>query len=125
MNENELSKIIVDSCLKVHRALGPGLLESVYENVLAFELRKRGLKVEQQKTLPVIYEGIKMDVGFRLDLLVNDKVIIELKSTENLTPMFYKVTTNYLKLSEKKLALLVNFNVELIKNGIRRIVNNL
>lgn len=125
MHENEIAKIIVDACLKVHRALGPGLLESVYEEVLAYELRKRGLKVEQQKPLPVIYDDIKMKVGFRTDLLVDDKVIVELKSVEALAPIMFKITTNYLKLSDKKLALLVNFNVELIKNGIRRIVNNL
>lgn len=125
MNENELSKIIVDACLKVHRAMGPGLLENVYEEILAYELTKRGLKVERQKPVPVYYDEVKMKVGYRLDLLVNDKVIIELKSVEKLIAIHFKVTTNYLRLSNKKLAILVNFNVELIKNGIRRIVNNL
>ena len=125
MNENQIAKIIVDACLKIHKALGPGLLESVYEEVLYYELTQRGLYVERQKSLPVIYNGIKMKVGFRLDLLVEDKVIIELKSVEAFAPIMFKITTNYLKLSDKKLALLVNFNVELIKNGLRRIVNGL
>ena len=125
MNENEIARIIVDSCLKIHKALGPGLLESVYEEVLAYELTQRGLKVERQKQLPVIYNDMKMKVGFRLDLLVENKVIVELKSVEALAPIMFKITTNYLKLSDKKLALLVNFNVELIKNGIKRIVNGL
>ena len=125
MNENEIAKIIVDACVKVHKALGPGLLESVHEEVLAYELRKRGLTVDQQNPLPVIYDEVTMKVGFRIDLLVNNKVIVEIKSVERTTPLFFKITTNYLNLSERKLALLVNFNVELIKNGIRRIVNNL
>jgi len=125
MYENEISAIILDASIKVHKALGPGLLESVYEEVLAYELKKRGLKVEQQKSLPVFYEDVKMEVGFRLDLLVNDKVIIELKSVEELRRVHYKITTNYLKLSKKKLALLINFNVKLLKDGYHRIVNNL
>jgi len=125
MNENEIARIIVDSCLKIHKALGPGLLESVYEEVLAYELTQRGLKVERQQQLPVIYNDMKMKVGFRLDLLVENKVIVELKSVEALAPIMFKITTNYLKLSDKKLPLLVNFNVELIKNGIKRIVNGL
>ena len=125
MNENEIARIIVDSCLKIHKALGPGLLESVYEEVLAYELTQRGLKVERQQQLPVIYNDMKMKVGFRLDLLVENKVIFELKSVEALAPIMFKITTNYLKLSDKKLPLLVNFNVELIKNGIKRIVNGL
>ncbi|MEM1120434.1 MAG: GxxExxY protein [Bacteroidota bacterium] len=125
MNENEIAKIVVDASLKVHKALGPGLLESVYEEVLTYELRNRGMKVERQKPLPVYYENIKMEVGFRIDLLVNDKVIVELKSVEEIATIHFKVTTNYLELSKKKLALLINFNVQLIKNGIRRIVNNL
>ena len=125
MNENEIARIIVDSCLKINKALGPGLLESVYEEVLAYELTQRGLKVERQQQLPVIYNDMKMKVGFRLDLLVENKVIVELKSVEALAPIMFKITTNYLKLSDKKLPLLVNFNVELIKNGIKRIVNGL
>lgn len=125
MHENEISAIILDASIKVHKTLGPGLLESVYENVLTYELRKRGLIVDQQKPLPVFYDDVKMEVGFRLDLLVNDKVIVELKSVEGLHQLHYKITTNYLKLSKKKLALLINFNVELLKDGYHRIVNNL
>ncbi|HHH49874.1 MAG TPA: GxxExxY protein [Saprospiraceae bacterium] len=125
MYENEIAKIIIDASLKVHKALGAGLLESVYEEVLTYELKSRGLEVERQKNMPVFYKGIKMKVGFRTDLIVNDKVIIELKSVKELTPLMFKVTTNYLKLSNKKLALLINFNVVLIKDGIKRIVNNL
>ena len=125
MYENEIAKIIVDACLKIHKALGAGLLESVYEEVLAYELKLRGLKVERQKHLPVFYENVKMNIGFRTDLIVNDKVIIELKSVKELTPIMFKITTNYLKLSNKKLALLINFNEVLIKDGIKRIVNNL
>ncbi len=125
MNENEIANIIVDACVKVHKALGPGLLESLYEEVLAYELRKRGLEVDQQRPLAVIYDEVTMKVGFRIDLLVNSKIIVEIKSVEHITPLFFKITTNYLKLSERKLALLINFNVELIKDGIRRIVNNL
>ena len=125
MHENEISAIILDSSIKIHQTLGPGLLESVYEEVLAYELSKRGLNVERQKSLPVIYEEVKMEVGFRLDLLVNDKVIVELKSVEKLHRLHFKTVTNYLNLSNKKLALLINFNVLLLKNGYHRIVNKL
>lgn len=125
MHENEISGIILDACIKVHKAMGPGLLESVYEEILAYELAKRGLKIERQKPVPVFYEGIKMKVGFRLDLIVNDKVIIELKSVEMLTRKHFKIVRNYLGLTDKKLAILVNFNEFLIKDGYRRIVNDL
>jgi len=125
MHENEISAIILDASIKVHNALGPGLLESVYKEVLAYELRKRGLKVERQKTLPVYYDDLKMEVGFRLDLLVEDKVIIELKSVEELIKKYFKITRNYLGLTGLKLALLINFNETLLKNGYHRIVNKL
>lgn len=125
MHENEIAKEVVDACYKVHKTMGPGLLEAVYEEILAYELRKRGFKVERQKAIPVFYEDIKMEIGYRADLIVNDKVIIELKSVKELIPKYFKVTTNYLKLSKLKLALLVNFNESLIKNGIKRIVNGL
>ena len=125
MHENEISGIILDACIKVHKAMGPGLLESVYEEILAYELRKRGLTVERQKPVPVFYETIKMEVGFRVDLMVNDKVIIELKSVEVLTKKHFKIVRNYLGLTDKKLAILVNFNNYLIKDGYHRIVNNL
>ena len=115
MHENEISAIILDASIKVHNALGLGLLESVYEEVLAYELRKRGLKVERQKALPVYYDDLKMEVGFRLDLLVEDKVIIELKSVEELIKKHFKITRNYLGLTGLKLALLINFNETLLK----------
>jgi len=125
MNENEISKIIVDKCLKIHKKLGPGLLESVYEEVLFYELKKSDLPCKKQVPIPVIYEDIKLDLGFRADMIVGDKVIIELKAVENIMPVHKKQLLTYLKLTGLKLGLLINFNVELIKNGITRIVNNL
>ena len=125
MDENGIARIVVDRCLKIHRALGPGLLESVYEEVLSYELKKDGLKCERQVGISVIYEDIKMDLGFRADMVVGNKVILELKSVENIMPVHKKQLLTYLKLTGMKLGLLINFNVELIKNGITRIVNNL
>jgi GxxExxY protein len=125
MDENQISKIIVDKCFKIHKNLGPGLFESVYEEVLSYELEKENIKVIRQVPLPVIYESIKLDIGFRVDLIVEQKVIIELKSIEAILPVHKKQILTYLKLSNIKLGLLVNFNVDLIKNGIFRIVNNL
>ena len=125
MTENEISKIIVESALKVHRALGPGLLESSYEECLYYELRKCGLNVLKQKPLPLIYEDVKLEIGYRVDLIVEDKVIIEIKSVEALHDVHLAQILTYLKLSDCKLGLLINFNVSLIKNGIRRVVNNL
>ena len=114
---------IVDSAFKIHKALGPGLLESAYEACLEHELTKRGYAVERQKPQPVHYDGIIIDAGYRLDLLVNDLVIIELKAVVELAPIHHAQLTTYLKLSQKTLGLLINFNVHLIKNGIRRIAN--
>ena len=125
MTENELSKIIVDKCLKIHRKLGPGLLESVYEEVLFYEFTKDSIQCKRQVGIPVIYEDIKLDLGFRADMVVGDKVILELKSVEKILPVHKKQLLTYLKLSNMRLGLLINFNVELIKNGITRIVNNL
>ena len=125
MTENEISKIIVDCALKVHRALGPGLLESSYEECLFYEISKRNLKVEKQKALPLIYEEVKLNVGYRIDLIVEDKVIVELKSVEKINDVHLAQVLTYLKLSECKLGLLINFNVALIKHGIKRVVNNL
>ncbi|MBM4166833.1 MAG: GxxExxY protein [Ignavibacteria bacterium] len=125
MSENEISKIIVDACFKIHTRLGPGLLESVYETVLEYELKQRGLIVLRQVLLPVYYEGIKLDEGYRIDLLVNDKVIIEIKSVEEITNVHKKQLLTYLRLADKQLGLLVNFGSALIKNGITRIVNGL
>jgi GxxExxY protein len=125
MDENKIAKIIVDRCLKIHKALGPGLLESVYEEVLSFELRKSHLKCQRQVGIPVIYEDIKMDIGFRADIVVESKVIIELKSVENILSVHKKQLLTYLKLTGIKLGLLINFNEALIKDGITRIVNGL
>jgi GxxExxY protein len=125
MNENDLSRIIVDVAFKIHTQLGPGLLESVYEEIMNFELTKRGLFVEKQKGIPVVWENIKMDMGFRADLIVEKKVIIELKSVELIAPVHPKQLLTYLRITQMKLGLLINFNEPLIKNGITRIVNNL
>ncbi|MCF8234710.1 MAG: GxxExxY protein [Bacteroidales bacterium] len=124
-SENMLSKFILEASLKVHRELGPGLLESSYEKCLAYELKKRGLKVELQKALPLVYEKIRLEAGYRIDLLVESKVIIEVKSVEALDKVHLAQVLTYLKLSGCKLGLLINFNVALLKNGFRRVVNNL
>jgi GxxExxY protein len=125
MHENELSKIIVDAAFKVHTTLGPGLLESVYETVLAYELGKRGWTVIKQQPIPVVYEGVKLDVGFRADLIINRKVIVEVKSIEAIAPVHAKQLRTYLRLTDLRPGLLINFNVDLIKDGIKRVVNNL
>ncbi len=125
LHENPLSKIIVDSCFQIHTQLGPGLFESVYENVLHYELTKNGLAVEKQKTIPVLWEGQFMEQGFRADLIVENKVIIEVKSVEMIADVHKKQLMTYLKLTKLKLGLLINFNEPLIKNGITRIVNGL
>ena len=125
MTENEIGEIIVDRALKVHKALGPGLLESTYEACLKYELIQSGLLVEQQKSLPVIYNDVKLDCGYRIDLLVENKVIIEIKSVEALNNVHMAQIITYLKLSGCKLGFLINFNVALIKDGIRRVVNHL
>ena len=125
MTENELAKIIVDLCLKIHRTLGPGLLESVYEEVLVYELKKLGLAVLRQTGIPVIYENIKLDIGFKADLIVENKIILELKSVESLMPVHKKQLLTYLRLTNMKLGLLINFNENLIKDGILRIANGI
>lgn len=125
MNENELSYRIIGAAMELHKTLGPGLLESVYETTLAYDLKELGLDVRIQVPMPVVYKEVKQDVGFRIDLLVNDKVIIEIKSVEKLAPVHFSQTLTYLKLSDKKLALLINFNTKLLKDGIHRIVNKL
>lgn len=123
MTENEISKIIINSGLKIHRVLGPGLLESAYEECLYFELCQQGLKVEKQKALPLVYEGIKLDAGYRVDLLIENKLIVEIKSVEALNDLHIAQILTYLKLKECKLGLLINFNVVLFKDGIKRIIN--
>ena len=123
--ENKIARQIVDAALHVHKTLGPGLLESVYEAVLSYELKKRGFSVEQQVTMPVIYESVEIETGFRADLIVEDKIIIELKSVDKIHDVHKKQLLTYLKISNKQLGLLINFNELLLKNGIRRIVNGL
>jgi GxxExxY protein len=125
MTENELARIVVGLCLKIHRALGPGLLESVYEEVLCFELTKLALNFSRQQGITVVYEDIRMDMGFRADIIIEDKLIVELKSIEIVAPVHYKILLTYLRLTNKKLGLMINFNVELIKEGIKRVANNL
>lgn len=125
MTENELSKIILNACFEIHSEIGSGLLESVYEEILCYELNDKGLFVERQKTIPIVWNGIKMDKAFRADIIVDDSVMIEIKSVEKLANIHFKQLLNYLKLTEMKLGLLINFNEEYLKNGIKRIVNNL
>ena len=125
MSENEIASIIINASIDLHRNTGPGLLESVYENALAFDLRQIGLKIDQQVPLPFIYKQVKMDVGYRVDLLINNKVIIEIKAVEQLAPVHFAQTLTYLKLSNLKLGLLLNFNGTLMKGNIHRLVNNL
>ncbi len=125
MNENEIGKIVVDTAVKIHKALGPGLLESVYELVLAKQLEKRGLSVQRQKPVAIVFDGEEYDEGFRADIVVNGSVILELKSVEQVHPVHLKQVQTYLKLSDCRLGYLLNFNVELMKNGIRRCVNGM
>ena len=125
MTENELSYKIIGLALELHKTVGPGLLESAYENALAHDLREAGLAVKQQVPMPFVYKEVNMDVGYRIDLLVEDKVIIEVKSLEALAPVHYAQLLTYLKLSDKKLGLLINFNSKVLKEGIHRVVNKL
>jgi len=125
MTENEIASIVVGLGMKIHKVLGPGLLESVYEECLFYELKKNGLFVEKQKALPLIYEGVRLEVGYRIDLFVEKKVIIEVKSVEALNNLHLAQLLTYLKLSDCKLGLLTNFNTVLFKDGIKRVVRNL
>ncbi|GAB1418851.1 GxxExxY protein [Bacteroidales bacterium] len=125
MHENELSKIIVDCCFRIHNTLGPGLLESVYEEILSYELGKSGLRFTRQQGIPVMYDDIKTELGFRADIIVENKVIIEIKSVEAIAPVHYKQLLTYLKITGLKLGLLVNFNEARIKDGLYRVVNKL
>jgi GxxExxY protein len=125
MTENEIGRIVVDAALTIHRELGPGLLESVYEAVLAFELRQRGLHVERQVPVPIIYRGLQFDEGFRADLIIEHKVILELKAVERVTNAHKKQVLTYLRLTGLKLGFLLNFAEALIKDGITRVVNRL
>ena len=125
MNENQIGAIVVDRALQVHKELGPGLLESTYEACLAHELRTAGLRVDPQKALPVIYRDVRLDLGYRIDLLIEEKVVVEIKSVEALNDVHLAQILTYLKLSGCKLGFLINFNVRRVKDGIRRVVNNL
>lgn len=125
MTENEISRQIVDAAFQIHTRLGPGLLESVYEVLMAHELRKRGLRVERQVPVRIVYDGITFEEGFRADLIVEDLVIVELKSVEKTLPVHGKQLLTYLRLTDKRLGLLVNFGEALIKHGIERVVNGL
>jgi len=123
MEINNLTQTILNCSFKIHSALGPGLLENAYEECLFFELKSLGLKVEKQKGLPLKYKDITLDVGYRLDLLVEDKIVVELKAVEDLTDVHFAQVLTYLKLSKCKVGLLINFNVKSLKYGIKRIIN--
>ena len=125
MTENEIATLVVDAAYKVHTGLGPGIYEIVYEVALAHELRKRGLHFERQRPVPIVYDGIEFDEGFLADVVVEDKVILELKSVEQVAPVHKKQLLTYLRLMDKRLGLLINFGAPLIKDGIFRIVNGL
>ena len=125
MTENEIAKEIVDAAIKIHKSIGPGLLESVYEIVLSHELKNRSLNTERQASIPIKYDGIEFNEGFRADLVVENKVIIELKSVENIQPVHKKQLLTYLRLADKRLGLLINFGSALLKDGVSRVVNNL
>ena len=124
MEINDITGIIIEEAIKIHSDLGPGLLESVYEELLAYRLDKRKLTVKRQTSIPLFYEEVKMDVGFRSDLIINNKVIVEIKSVEAIAPVHPKVLLTYLKLTGITVGLLINFNESILKNGIKRIVNN-
>ncbi len=126
MSESEINAItsaIINAAIEVHKALGPGLLKSAYESCLLYELREQGFQVEVQKSLPLIYKGVSLDCGYRIDLLVNNMVLVELKSVDVLAPIHQAQVLSYLKLSGIKVGLLINFNVKLLKNGLHRLVN--
>lgn len=125
MSENEIAGYIVQAGYNIHRSLGPGLLESVYEELLSYELSTFGLYFTRQMGLPLIYKGRKMELGFRADVIVENKVIVEIKSVEALAPVHYKQLLTYLKITDLKLGILINFNTAYIKEGIHRVVNNL
>jgi GxxExxY protein len=122
MNINELTRLIIGGGIEVHRQLGPGLLESAYEECLAYELGQIGLNIERQKGVPIVYKEVKLDYGYRIDILVENLVVIELKSVEALTPVHEAQILTYMKFAEKKIGLLINFNVNVLKNGLRRYV---
>src|SRR5262245_15731571 len=124
MEINDITSIIIEEAIKIHSDLGPGLFESVYQEVLYYRLTKRGVHVQKQVAIPVYYEEVKMEVGFRADLIVDNRVIVEIKSIDIVAPVHHKQVLTYLKLTGLKVGLLINFNEALLKNGIKRIVNN-
>ena len=125
MTENQISKTVFDTALTIHKTLGPGLLESAYEECMFYELNQCGLIVEKQKPLPLVYKEVKLDVGNRIDLLINKKVIIEVKAVEAINEIHLAQVLTYLRLSNCKLGMIINFNITMIKDGIKRVVNNL
>jgi GxxExxY protein len=125
MNEDELSYQIIGAAIKVHRKLGPGLLEKIYQDCLEYELQKLDLVVEKEKKMSVVYDELSFDSGYRIDLLINKKVVVELISVEQVTDLHFAQTLTYLKLGEFKLGLIINFNVEILKHGVTRVVNGL
>jgi GxxExxY protein len=125
MNENQISKIVLDVAFKLHTEVGPGLLESAYEAALAHDLIENGLLVETQVPVPFVYKDVKLEVGYRIDILINKIVVLEIKSVEQLAPVHFAQTLTYLKLADKKLGLLINFNNKHLKDGIHRIVNKI
>jgi GxxExxY protein len=125
VTENEIAKHIVDAAFRIHTTLGPGLLESVYEAVMAQELTRRGLYTERQQALPVVWENVHLEAGFRVDLMVEKKVVVEIKSVEAIAPVHRKQLLTYLRLANKRLGILINFDVDLIKDGIARVANGL
>ncbi len=124
MQHNEITSAVIEVAIDIHRRLGPGLLESVYRKILAHELRKRGFDVVEEKPIPVVWDEVKLEVGFRADLIVNRMVIVELKSCEAVNPVYKKQLLTHLRLTNTQVGLLINFGEELLKNGIHRIVNN-
>lgn len=125
MTENQIAKFSVNECFNIHKNLGPGLFESVYEEILAHQLAKQGVQFAKQRGIPLTWNGINLELGFRADLIIEEKVIIEIKSIERIAPVHYKQLLTYLRLTDQKLGLLINFNENLIKDGITRVVNNL
>lgn len=123
MHENELANKVIGFCIEIHRSLGPGLLESAYEECLYYKLETAGLRVEKQKKMPLVYESVHLECGYRIDLLVENKLVIEVKSVDAIHPIHLAQTLTYLRLGDYKLALLINFNVELLRNGIKRVIN--
>ena len=123
MKENEISNIVIGAAIKVHKALGPGLLESAYKECLYYKIHEQGLKVVREKPMPLVFETVRLDCGYRIDLLVEDKLVIEVKSVDGLNDIHLAQTLTYLKLGNYNLGLLINFNVTQIKNGIKRVVN--